>query len=292
MKLSTAAVLTTARRLASSSVLLAVLCVAGIGTARADAQAGLTAFQTGRFSEAYQLWQESARQGDATSALYLGVLYDTGIGVPQNYAQALAWYEQGAQDGSPTAMLNAGLMYDAGRGTVADPESAATWYERAAEGGNGRAEYNLARMYESGSGVAASRPRAVQFYRAAARHGVKAAHMRLRELGIVVARANPRAVDDPAMVSFKRAQTVLLERGVGDSSEAFKFFKAAAEGGNALAAYNLAYYYHHGIGVRPSLEEAVAWYRRSEASATDTSIKELARSGLRSAQSSMAHAQR
>lgn len=280
---------------ATQRVALAFMVVTGLGAApaRADTQSGLIAFQTGHFSEAYKAWFEAAQHGDATASLYLGVLYDTGLGVPQDYRQALNWYERGAEDGSPTAMLNVGLLYDAGRGTVADPEAAATWYERAAAGGSGRAEYNLAIMYEAGSGVPSSRARAVHFYRAAAGHGVTAARTRLRELGAGYTSAPPRrSAEDTAMASFKQAQNVLLERGVGDSAEAFKFFRAAAEAGNALAAYNLAYYYHHGIGVRPNLDEAVTWYRRSESGATEASVRDLARSGLRSALSNVANAQR
>lgn len=292
MKLNILPAFSTACRLVVSGLILLATGLVLAPAARADAQSGLTAFQAGRFSDAYQDWREAAQRGDATSALYLGVLYDTGLGVPQDYGQAMRWYERGAEDGSPTAMLNVGIMLDAGRGTASDPESAATWYERAAAGGNGRAEYNLALMYEAGSGVAASRARAVRFYRAAARHGVSAARTRLRELGITSATLAPHHPEDSAMASFKRAQNVLLERGVGDAGEAFKFFRAAAEAGNALAAYNLAYYYQHGIGVRPNMDEAVTWYRRSEASASETSIKELARSGLRSALSSVAQAQR
>jgi TPR repeat protein len=268
------------------------LAIVGLAApARADTQSGLVAFQAGRFSEAFQAWHVAADHGDATAALYLGVLYDTGIGVPQGSGQALVWYQRGTEDGSPTAILNVGVMYDSGRGAALDPESAATWYERAGSAGNGRAEYNLALMYEAGSGAPASRLRAVQFYRAAASHGVSAAGTRLRELGLAT-RAPPRPAEDPAMSNFRQAQSVLLERGVGDAAEAFKFFRSAAEAGNALAAYNLAYYYQHGIGVRANAEEAVTWYRRSEAAATDNSIKELARSGLRSAQASVAHAQR
>lgn len=292
MKLNTGYVFETFRRHLRSALAVGLIAAAAAWPARADTASGLAAFQSGRFSEAYQAWHEAADRGDATAALYLGVLYDTGIGVPQDFGQAIQWYKRGAEDGSPTAMLNVGIMLDAGRGAAADPESAASWYERAAASGNGRAEYNLALMYEAGSGVPASRAQAVRFYRAAASHGVTAARIKLRVLGVNYGAAVPTPRADPAMTNFAQAQHVLLERGVGDAAEAFKFFRAAAEAGNALAAYNLAYYYQHGIGVRPNIDEAINWYRRSEASAEDNAIKELARSGLRSAMANVAHAQR
>lgn len=59
---------------------------------RADAAAGLSDLQGGRFAEAVQAWREAAAGGDATAALYLGAMYDIGEGVGQDYGQALGWY--------------------------------------------------------------------------------------------------------------------------------------------------------------------------------------------------------
>ena len=162
---------------------IVLMCLGWALPARAQAKAGLDDFQAGRFSEAFQAWRQAADQGDAASALYLGVLYDTGTGVTRDYRQALAWYERGAESGNETAMFNAAIMYDAGRGTAANPAAAVTWYERAAKLGYGRAEYNLGLIYESGIGVAPDRERAISFYRAAARHGIAAARNHLIDLG-------------------------------------------------------------------------------------------------------------
>ena len=55
----------------------------------ADIDAGLSDFRQGRFAEALQDWSKAAAAGDARGYLYIGVLYDTGLGVPQDYRQAM-----------------------------------------------------------------------------------------------------------------------------------------------------------------------------------------------------------
>lgn len=288
------------RRIPQAVVAIAALvaCAWSI-PAHADAASGLQAFQLGRFSDAYQDWRADADRGDAASALYLGVLYDTGFGVPQDYRQALAWYEVAAANGSQTAMFNAAVMYDAGRGTATDPQAARAWYERAAAQGYGRAEYNLGLIYQSGEGVAANRTQAVRLFRAAATHGISAARFHLAALGAPVAAAQPRLqegvarpMEDLAMANFQRAQRALLSRGAMQAEQAVALFRTAAEEGNPLAAYNLAYCYEHGLGVRPNLDQALAWYRRSAADAGEGPVKEIAAAGVRNILASVSHAQR
>jgi TPR repeat protein len=43
-----------------------------------------------------QTLQKQAAQGNASAQYNLGVLYDSGRGVPQDYAKARLWYEKAA----------------------------------------------------------------------------------------------------------------------------------------------------------------------------------------------------
>lgn len=140
---------------------------------------GLAAFDDSHPGQAAQRWQAAALAGDPEAALYLGAMYDTGQGVGQDYAQALAWYRRAAEGGSPIGMFNVGVMYDAGRGVARDPAEAAHWYAEAASKGYGRAEYDLALMYEAGSGVQRDPARARQLFLAAAQHGIAAARRKV-----------------------------------------------------------------------------------------------------------------
>ncbi len=152
--------------------------VAGFVPSRPDPEAvarGMAAFDARRPGQAAERWQAAALAGDSKAALFLGAMYDTGQGVGQDYAQALAWYRRAAEAGNATGMFNVGVMYDAGRGVARDPSEAAHWYARAAAKGYGRAEYDLALLYQAGTGVPRDPERARQLFRRAAQHGIAAA---------------------------------------------------------------------------------------------------------------------
>ena len=57
---------------------------------------------------------KAAARGDAVAQYKLGAMYDTGQGVPQDYAEALKWYRLSADQGDAMAQFNLGLMYENG----------------------------------------------------------------------------------------------------------------------------------------------------------------------------------
>lgn len=269
-----------------------MLLLTAAGPARADTAAGLADFRGGQFSEAVSEWRAAAEGGDAAAALYLGVLYDTGFGVPQSAADALSWYERGGNNGNVTAMFNAAVMHDAGRGVAADPAAAVPWYQRASRAGSGRADYNLGLIYEYGTGVPADRQRAIRYYRQAVAQGVTEGRAHLARMGISVAGPAGPARVDPAMTAFQQAQQALLARGPDADQQAATLFRKAADSGNALAAYNLGYCYEHGIGVTPSIDQALLWYRRSAAGTTDRALRRIATDGEQNLMAGVNHVQR
>jgi TPR repeat protein len=53
-------------------------------------------------------------------------------------------------------------------------------------------------------------------------------------------------------------------RGVQqDYAEALRWYRKAADQGDAFAQYELGYMYHHGYGVSPDYAEAARWYRKA-----------------------------
>lgn len=46
----------------------------------------------------------------------LGVRYDKGQGVPQDFAKAIEWYQKAADAGNTDAMCNLGIHYQRGQG--------------------------------------------------------------------------------------------------------------------------------------------------------------------------------
>lgn len=254
------------------------------GSAKAGAEAaddvslGLTEFKQGRFAEALREWAHASDAGDSRGALYIGVLYDTGQGVRQDYGKALDWYRRAAEAGSPVGAFNVGVLYDSGLGVAQDPTEAATWYGRAADAGFGRADYNLGLLYESGTGVERNRGKAIRLFEEALRHGVSAALLHLTHLG--VRRAGPVGAGQKSpLMDFQQAQSVIASRSPAEAQQATSVFRQAAQQHNALAEYDLGYCYERGLGVPLDQAQALHWYQRATADAKDDTLKLVAKSG-------------
>lgn len=94
-----------------------------------------------------------ADNGNANAQYNMGVLYDEGYGVEQDYAKAKEWYEKAAAQKYPKAEHNLGIMYQSGHGVKKSSAEAAKWFKRAAEHGEPAAQNNLAVLYVRGEGV-------------------------------------------------------------------------------------------------------------------------------------------
>ena len=103
--------------------------------------------------ESLEALRKGAEQGDAVAQVKLGVGYELGEGVPQDYAEAVRWYRKAAEQGAAPAQFNLGRMYNSGQGVPQDYAEAALWYRKAAEQGHARAQFLLGTMYGLGKGV-------------------------------------------------------------------------------------------------------------------------------------------
>jgi len=101
--------------------------------------------------QAITWFRKAAEQGDALGQAELAFMYETGAGVPQNYAEAVRWYTRAADQGLPLAQFDLAYMYENGRGVTADIEKAVHLYELAALGVP-TARHNLAVLYLQGGG--------------------------------------------------------------------------------------------------------------------------------------------
>jgi TPR repeat protein len=59
-------------------------------------------------------------------------MYDDGLGVPQDYEQAVAWYRKAADQGYSVSQYNLGVMYAQGQGVQQDYVQAHMWFNLAA----------------------------------------------------------------------------------------------------------------------------------------------------------------
>ena len=120
---------------------------------------------------ALEPYETAAAKGDASAMFNLGLLYENGQGVAQDYAKAREWYEKAAANDNASAMFNLGLLYARGDGVAQDYAKAHEWYEKAAAKGDAEAMFNLGLLYARGSGVARDYAKAREWYEKAAAEG-------------------------------------------------------------------------------------------------------------------------
>jgi TPR repeat protein len=144
-----------------------------------DWAAARLAHQRGDYATALTLYRALAEQGSARAQDNLGVMYESGLGVPKSHAEALKWYRLAAAQGNRDAQNNLGVMYEYGHGVPRDPAEAVQWYRKAAAQGDTNAQHNLGNAYQSGLGVAQDHAEALAWYRraAAARHPMAQANL-------------------------------------------------------------------------------------------------------------------
>lgn len=134
-------------------------------------QKGLDAAQGGDFAYAFEQWAPLAELGYVSAQNNLGMMYEKGFGVLQDYEVAINWYSLAAEKGFAPAQTNLGHIYRSGRGATQDYIAALRWYTRAAEQADGDAQFNLAAMYALGDGLPTDYIRAYMWGNLAALNG-------------------------------------------------------------------------------------------------------------------------
>jgi hypothetical protein len=123
------------------------------------------------YGEALKWRRKAADQNYPDGENGLGYMYRYGQGVPQDYAEALRWYLKAADQGDAKGENALGLMYEEGQGVPQDYAEALRWYGKSADLGYASSEYNLGRMYHDGRGVTQNSAEAVRWYEKAASQG-------------------------------------------------------------------------------------------------------------------------
>ena len=99
---------------------------------------GVGEYARGDYPRAARLLQIEADRGRPLSQTYLGFMYQTGRGVPQNFELAALWYRRAAEHGVPAAQYLLAMLYDKGFGVPQDWVEAEVWLDLAAAAGNAR----------------------------------------------------------------------------------------------------------------------------------------------------------
>jgi TPR repeat protein len=77
--------------------------------------------------EVFKWHTKAAEKGNIDSYITLGVMYEEGKGVNQDYAKALNWYHKAADQNHPEAQFKLGVMYANGLGVEKNVDQALSW---------------------------------------------------------------------------------------------------------------------------------------------------------------------
>jgi TPR repeat protein len=153
------------------ALVLSLVCLTG--SACADSQSAVDTSQTNRTEDeaTAEAVRKSAEEGDASAQYRLGLLYEGGVGVPQNYRQAKEWFEKAAKQGHVGAQAELGTLYLQGAGAPQSAQMAVFWFSQAAEQGDVLSFAKLGWMYAEGRGVRQDFIQAHMWYNLSAAQG-------------------------------------------------------------------------------------------------------------------------
>ncbi|MEM1106664.1 MAG: peptidoglycan-binding protein [Pseudomonadota bacterium] len=151
---------------------------------------GLERLENADYSAAAELISDSARKGLPIAQYQLAKLFEKGLGVPRDLAEARRWTEQAASGGNVRAMHDLAVFFADGEGGEQSFAQAVEWFGKAAEFGVLDSQYNLAVLYQQGLGISEDLEEAVFWFSVAAEAGDQGAADQVQALA---ARLDPEA---------------------------------------------------------------------------------------------------
>jgi TPR repeat protein len=217
----------------------------------------LNAYSDKDWTAALAACTREANAGNQPAQRNLGTMYDQGLGIGKDPAQAAAWYRKAGEAGNRDASFQLATMYENGRGVPQDPKQALDWYRKAALLGDVDSQVKLGRAYMDGKMVNADDGEAAAWFQ--------------------------RAADQGNFYALNRLGAMYIDgKGVHrDEARAVKLFQSAAEKGDAQGQFNLAAMYAKGRGIQKSDSAANDLYIKSAKQGYADAIKEARHRNLK-----------
>jgi hypothetical protein len=154
------------------------------GLAEAD-----EAFDRGEFVTALELYEALANQQEPAATYRLGLMYEQGLGTDPDPMVAASWYQKAQALESPEAIGALADLHLKGVGVIQDFKEALRLNISAAEAGYAPAQYNLAVAYANGVGTFRDPVKAHMWFNIAAASGYANAAQSRDSLASVMAEA-------------------------------------------------------------------------------------------------------
>jgi TPR repeat protein len=208
--------------------------------------------------EAARWYKRAAEAGDIPAMTEIGRRFESGIGVAAERSTAVSWYRQAAEKGHALAMYRLGLL-------TSDP----LWVRKASDAGVPEAMCVVAETLDDPD-------QKLALFRRAADAGYINAWTR-----IGVATGDTSMFNRAAQLGDPEAKFRLgeIEYQRKKRREAFRLFRAAAEGGYGPAMVRVGDCHLNGDGASLSEIDAVNWYRKAALAGNQEAINKLKKLG-------------
>jgi TPR repeat protein len=190
-------------------------------------------------------YERAAELGNSEAAYNLGAWHAR----HDDYPAALRWQERAAELGDKSARRMIGIMYATGQGVAVDNDVAEAHWRAAAAAGDTRAFHDLGTMFAYHKVDLAE---AAHWYAEAAREGFEPAN---RELALLA----PRLSEDTTRTRTMRG--VILAFFLGKPAKGARLLAVSAAQNDPVAQRSYAFLLQHGSGVKKDRNQAAALYR-------------------------------
>ena len=198
--------------------------------------------------KAFEWYMKGADNGDVECMTVVGVRYVHGEWEDENDKEAIKFLKKsldGENQFSSVSMLYLGHIYSNKDSDYYNPKEAFDWYKKSANLDENNSYY-VGECYQNGTGVPIDKYKAMEWYEKSANVGDGDS---MNALGLIYGQI---ADAGHSYSEVKEAR-----------DKEIRWYEKAIEKGNVSASYNLAYCYHHGIGVHKFIRKAGVLYRNA-----------------------------
>ncbi|BBL88488.1 hypothetical protein VroAM7_11410 [Vibrio rotiferianus] len=218
-------------------------------------------------------WYEQCVDSYKSCSFYIGLAFDNGYSVSQDYEKAIYWYTKSAKLGYGASARNLAWLYEVGKGTHIDQKKAFYWMKKAAKT-NWDGQAQLGRYYLFGIGTEKDTGNAFSLLTEAAPHatyapyylalmyyygdGIKQDYKKSFEYFSKTAKQNHSWSD------YFIGNHYYYGYGKEKSyTQAYNWFVKAANAGVVDAEFRLGWMLSEGEGVAPNSRKAFKWYQKA-----------------------------
>ena len=170
-------------------------------------QNGIALFQSGEYSQAFEILLPFAEEGNAEAQSVIGCIYELGLGKDININNAIYWYEKSVAQDHIIALNNlANIFMYRDQECFIDTNKAVNLYRKAAELGLAPSQYMIGKIYLEGIGVDVDETEAIKWLKLASENDFEPArghqatiighHKTLRGLHPAIGGENPKCRDE------------------------------------------------------------------------------------------------